>query len=96
MLQLYGQTELGGIYCMQQLGEVDFDAVGKGLTSEYKMRIDNPDANGVGEIVSSHPYMFEGYYKNDEATPPICATAGCTPATPATSSPPASSSSSTA
>ena len=68
LLQVYGQTELGGIYCMQQLGEVDFDAVGKGLTSEYKVRIGDPDANGVGEIVSSHPYMFDGYYKNDEAT----------------------------
>ena len=68
LLQVYGQTELGGIYCMQKLGEVDFDAVGKGLNDEYKIRIDDPDADGVGEIVTSHPYMFNGYYKNDEAT----------------------------
>ena len=32
------------------------------------MRIDDPDANGVGEIVARHPNMFDGYYKNDEAT----------------------------
>jgi long-chain acyl-CoA synthetase len=68
MLQLYGQTELGGIYCTQRLGDVDFDAVGTALREEYKIKIDKPDANGVGEIVTTHPYMFEGYYKNEEAT----------------------------
>ena len=68
MLQLYGQTELGGIYCIQRRGEVDFDTVGRGFNDDYKIRIDKPDAQGVGEIVSQHPYMFEGYYKNEEAT----------------------------
>ena len=68
LLQVYGQTELGGIYCMQKLGEVDFDAVGKGLTAEYQIRIGEPDGSGVGEIVTTHPYMFSGYFKNDEAT----------------------------
>ena len=68
MLQLYGQTELGGIYCIQRRGEVDFDTVGRGFNDDYKIRIDNPDAQGVGEIVSQHPYMFEGYYKNEAAT----------------------------
>ena len=68
MLQLYGQTELGGIYCIQRRGEVDFDTVGRGFNDDYKIRIDKPDAQGVGEIVSQHPYMFEGYHKNEEAT----------------------------
>ncbi len=68
LLQVYGQTELGGIYCMQKLGEVDFDAVGKGLTAEYKIRIGEPDGSGVGEIVTTHPYMFSGYFKNRQAT----------------------------
>ena len=32
------------------------------------MRIDNPDENGVGEIVARTPGMFAGYYKNEEAS----------------------------
>jgi long-chain acyl-CoA synthetase len=68
MLQLYGQTELGGIYVTQRHGDRDFDGVGKGLTDAYEIRIDNADKNGVGEIVSRHPFMFQGYWKNDEAT----------------------------
>jgi long-chain acyl-CoA synthetase len=68
MLQLYGQTELGGIYVSQRPGEVDFDGVGRGLTDDYKIRIENPDPSGVGEIVSQHPYMFKGYFRNPEAT----------------------------
>jgi long-chain acyl-CoA synthetase len=68
MLQLYGQTELGGIYVTQRPGEVDFDGVGRGLTDDYKIRIENPDPSGVGEIVSRHPYMFQGYFRNPEAT----------------------------
>jgi long-chain acyl-CoA synthetase len=67
MMQLYGQTELAGIYCIQRRGEIDFDSVGKGLNDDYKIRIDAPDKNGVGEIVSTHPYMFDGYYKNRDA-----------------------------
>jgi long-chain acyl-CoA synthetase len=73
MMQLYGQTELAGIYCIQRpldlkRGEIDFDTVGRGLNDDYQIRIDNADKNGVGEIVSTHPYMFDGYYKNPEGT----------------------------
>ena len=58
MMQLYGQTELGGIYCTQRVGDRDFDGVGRGLTDDYKIKIENPDPSGVGEILSQHPYMF--------------------------------------
>ncbi len=68
MLQLYGQTELGGIYATQKHGDRDFDGVGSGLNADYQIRIDGADKNGVGEIVSRHPYMFKGYYKNEAAT----------------------------
>lgn len=68
LLQLYGQTELVGIYCTQVPGDRDFDAVGRGLNSAYEIKISDADAHGVGEIVSRHPYMFTGYYRDEAAT----------------------------
>jgi long-chain acyl-CoA synthetase len=69
MLQLYGQTETAGMYCIHRPGDrVDFDTVGKPFPGAYQVRIDAPDKNGVGEVVCSHPFMFEGYFKNEAAT----------------------------
>jgi long-chain acyl-CoA synthetase len=63
--QIYGQTELAGAYTIHRAGDVDFDTVGVPFdTSE--VRIDQPDANGVGEIVARTPGLFAGYYKNEE------------------------------
>jgi long-chain acyl-CoA synthetase len=65
--QLYGQTELLGAYTIHKAGDVDLDTVGVGL-EDVEMRIEKPDANGVGEIVTRHPHMFAGYFRNAEAT----------------------------
>jgi long-chain acyl-CoA synthetase len=68
LVQLYGQTEMLGAYVIHRLDDVDFDTVGKPLTAEYALRIDQPDAHGVGEIVCRSPNMFTGYFKNEKAT----------------------------
>jgi long-chain acyl-CoA synthetase len=65
--QLYGQTELLGAYTIHKATDVDMDTVGVGMEG-VEMRIVEPDANGVGEIVTRHPHMFSGYYKNLEET----------------------------
>ena len=65
--QVYGQTELCGIYVMHRHENVDFTTVGRPLDS-VQLRIENPDRNGLGEIVVRHPGMFTGFYRNDEAT----------------------------
>jgi len=65
--QLYGQTELLGAYTIHRADDVDLDTVGVGMEG-VEMRIEGGDANGVGEIVARHPFMFAGYYKNPEAT----------------------------
>ena len=38
------------------------------MAADIEIRVDNPDVNGVGEIVVRHPNMFLGYYKNPEAS----------------------------
>jgi len=65
--QLYGQTELGGAYTIHDWTDIDFDTVGKPFDNS-EIRIENPDENGVGEIVARTGGMFTGYFKNEEAT----------------------------
>jgi long-chain acyl-CoA synthetase len=65
--QIYGQTEISGISCIHRDGDINFDSVGKPIP-ETDVRIDNPDPQGVGEVVSRSPALFLGYYKNEEAT----------------------------
>jgi len=66
--QLYGQTELLGAYTIHAANDVDFDTVGVPFDESIEIRIDGADANGVGEIVTRHPNMFQGYYRNPEAS----------------------------
>ncbi len=65
--QIYGQTELAGAYTIHAADDVDFDSVGIPFAGS-DVRIDNPDENGVGEIIARNPGMFSGYFKNVEAT----------------------------
>ncbi|EME68972.1 long-chain acyl-CoA synthetase [Paramagnetospirillum caucaseum] len=65
--QIYGQTELAGAYTVHREGDIDFDSVGIPF-DDANLRIDNPDANGVGEIVATTDGMFTGYFRNPEAS----------------------------
>ncbi|MBI3513102.1 MAG: AMP-binding protein, partial [Proteobacteria bacterium] len=47
--------------------EVDLDSVGVAF-DDVDIRIDRPDANGVGEIVTRHRNMFAGYFRGEAAT----------------------------
>lgn len=66
--QLYGQTELLGAYTIHSANDIDFDTVGVPFTEQIEVKIDKPDAKGVGEIVTRHDNMFVGYYKNEKTT----------------------------
>jgi long-chain acyl-CoA synthetase len=59
--QLYGQTELLGAYTVHRPDDVDFDTVGVPFDGSIEIRLDEPDPNGVGEIVTRHPNLFAGY-----------------------------------
>jgi long-chain acyl-CoA synthetase len=65
--QLYGQTETIGAYTLQRGGEVDFDSSGPPFDNT-EIRIERADANGVGQIVTRHPHLFHGYFKQPEET----------------------------
>ena len=65
---LYGQTEMLGAYTLHPFGKVDPDTTGVPMAADIEVLVDNPDVNGVGEIVVRHPNMFLGYYKNPEAS----------------------------
>ncbi len=65
--QIYGQTEISGISCIHHDGDIDANTVGKPIPGT-EIRIDQPDPDGVGEIISRSAALFTGYHKNDEAT----------------------------
>ena len=67
MRQIYGQTELAGAYTTHKLSDVDYGTVGVEFFGT-DIRIDNPDAIGVGEIVARTPGTFLGYYKDARTT----------------------------
>ncbi len=65
--QIYGQTEMAGVYTGHVAGDIDFDSVGVAFDNT-ELRIDQPDENGVGEVLVRSSGMFLGYYKNEQAT----------------------------
>jgi long-chain acyl-CoA synthetase len=60
--QIYGQTEIAGISIVHRDGDVKFDTVGTAIP-ETEVKITEE-----GEIISKSPSVFQGYYKNEEAT----------------------------
>ena len=60
--QLYGQTEAAVFVTMQPNGEVRPDTVGR-PAPEVELRIDDD-----GEVLYRSPGVFQGYYRNEEAT----------------------------
>jgi len=60
--QIYGQTEVAGISVVHRRGDIKFDTVGTPIPGT-EVRI-----NQEGEILTRSPSVFQGYYKNPEAT----------------------------
>ena len=66
--QLYGQTELMGAYTLQDVPEGNMDCETVGVPfPDCKVKIVDPDPNGLGEIITKHPSMFSGYYNDQKA-----------------------------
>lgn len=60
--QVYGQTEVSGLSVIHRDGDIKFQTVGVPLPGTEVAIADN------GEILVHSPAVFQGYYKNPEAT----------------------------
>jgi len=66
-VQGYGLTETAPVLCAENEYIMKPGSIGKPLYN-VEMEIDNPDENGIGEIIAKGPNVMKGYYENEEAT----------------------------
>ena len=66
-VQGYGLTETAPVLCAENEYTMKPGSIGKPLYN-VEMKIDNPDENGIGEIIAKGPNVMKGYYENEEAT----------------------------
>ena len=94
----YGMTEAAPVLTVTAAGTgTPPGSVGRALPG-IEVRIDEPDANGVGEVLAQGPNVMLGYSGDQASTrrPQVLDGAGCTPATSASSTPTGTSTSSAA
>jgi len=65
--QIYGQTEVAGYSTIHRDGDINFDSVGIPVPAA-EISISEPDPEGVGEVISRGPGLFQGYLKDEQAT----------------------------
>lgn len=64
----YGMTECAPLISHTPHEEFKANSCGKVLEGLMEVRIDEPNAEGVGEIVVRGEHVMYGYYKNEQAT----------------------------
>ena len=72
MLQAYGLTETSAAATATPPKAMVIGSVGKAIRG-VSVKIDSPDANGVGEICIAGPIVMKGYYKDEQATRAVLA-----------------------
>lgn len=66
-VQGYGLTETSPVLAAENEKTLRLGSVGIPMYS-VEIKIDNPDENGIGEIIAKAPNVMLGYYENEEAT----------------------------
>lgn len=66
-IQGYGLTETSPVLVAENEYNLRPGSIGKPLCN-VEIKIDNPNENGIGEIIAKGPNVMKGYYENEEAT----------------------------
>lgn len=66
-VQGYGLTESAPTLTAENEYNIKYGSIGYPLTN-VKLKIENPDEKGIGEVVATGPNIMLGYYENEEAT----------------------------
>ena len=66
VLQGYGLTETSPVIAAELTKQKRIGSIGKKMPS-LEVKIENPDENGVGELIVKGNSVMLGYYENDEA-----------------------------
>ncbi|MGN1333720.1 MAG: AMP-dependent synthetase/ligase [Anaerovoracaceae bacterium] len=65
--QGYGLTESSPVLAAENFREHKVGSIGRPLPG-IELAIDDPDADGVGELIARGPNIMTGYYENEEET----------------------------
>ncbi len=68
IIQGYGLTECAPIGALHYENRIKNDSCGEAVARGGELRILDPDAQGIGEILIKSPGVMMGYYNNPEAT----------------------------
>ena len=66
-VQGYGLTETAPVLAAENISAIRYGSCGLPLAN-IDVKIDEPNEDGVGEIIAKGPNVMSGYYENEEAT----------------------------
>ena len=66
-VQGYGLTETSPVLAAENIKTIKYGSVGIPMLN-VDIKIDNPNEEGIGEIIAKGPNVMLGYYENQEAT----------------------------
>lgn len=66
-IQGYGLTETSPVLCVENEKSIRYGSIGFPLCN-VDVKIDNPNEEGIGEVIAKGPMVMLGYYNNQEAT----------------------------